>query len=274
MKEVQFDRCKQDRGLVRHTVEDYLADAIARMRRGLVPEYLGGTNIIRMEPHWRSPSHGDFLHMESDIRRELTSSGMWAAVDLTWTKALASWIGDRTVLEVMAGRGWLAQALDHHGVSVCATDDCSWEETHWRADNAFSITKLDAVEAVKSCEADVLVISWPPHGSDEILHVMNEWGTARPVVYIGECSGCNAPDEFFDNFEELSDPKFHLPSYTWIYDTVLVGQWMSLMDVEKEITKREQRETFQTDGHWNWEHDRPDREHLSAIWIEEGEGDE
>ena len=60
-------------------------------------------------------------------REECCKRGMWAIVDKHWTKELAKWIGNRKCLEVMAGAGWLAKALDFYKVDIIATDDYLWK---------------------------------------------------------------------------------------------------------------------------------------------------
>jgi len=46
-------------------------------------------------------------------RSMVTELGMWAIVDMTWTKKLAKMIGKMKVLEIMAGNGWLAKVTQH-----------------------------------------------------------------------------------------------------------------------------------------------------------------
>ena len=81
---------------------------VATIERGETPEYAPASLYHESYESWPV---GTF-----DIRRRVTSRGMWAIVDKTWTARLAAWIAGRRVLEVMAGAGWLAKALD---VKVC-----------------------------------------------------------------------------------------------------------------------------------------------------------
>lgn len=184
------------------------------------------------------PFNNDDLFTMRDVRESLLKNymktilnqfGMWAIVDLTWTKELANFLGDRRVLEVMAGVGWLAKALKEHGIDVVATDDASWQDCHTLAQGGQTVTevgKLDALDAVKANpQAEVLVVSWPAYKDRAIVDVCDEWGCERPIIYIGESSGgCTACAEFFDHFEAES-LGISMPRHAGLYDSVSVGYW-------------------------------------------------
>jgi len=152
--------------------------------------------------------------------------GMWALVDETWTKRLAGYIGDRKVLEIMAGVGWLAKALKAHGVNIVATDSGAWDKRHKKAPKIFDIKKMEASEAVDKIDADILLVSWPPYDDKtrSLILAVERWGTEKPVVYIGEGDGgCNASEEFFESFEQKE--IIPMPSWGCIHDKCRVGYW-------------------------------------------------
>lgn len=118
--------------------------------------------------------------------------GMWANVDLEWTKHAAEWIGSRKTLEVMSGRGWLASALRHHGVDLVATDDGSWDTG---GKHVTEVLKRNATRAVKEfSDAEVLVMAWPPLGSMGAQVALKAWGRERPVLFVGEIRGCTGTE--------------------------------------------------------------------------------
>lgn len=155
--------------------------------------------------------------------------GMWAIVDERWTRDLAGWIGDRKVLEIMAGAGWLAKALHAHGVEVVATDaDPSWDGRHSRVKLVHPIEIADATSAIAAHpEAEVLIVSWPPYGESDVVDACKVWGDRGPIVYIGEdMGGCNAPDEFFDYFiPDETAISVGMASWGGIHDYVTIGYW-------------------------------------------------
>lgn len=91
----------------------------------------------------------------------------------------------RTVLEVAAGDGFLAQCLAKAcpKVRIIATDDKSWSKAHARMSAAdrqtfknvavagiqiashFDVKKMAAVTAVKRYSPDLVIISWAPPGT-------------------------------------------------------------------------------------------------------------
>jgi hypothetical protein len=188
-----------------------------------VDDFLEYVNFGDIPPE--PPEVSDWMYHEH--RSTCTDLGMWAIVDMRWTKQLADWINGRTVLEIMAGCGWLAKALTLHGVNITATDDLSWSERHGGDTLVHPVIQAEASEAIEKYPADVLIVSWPPYGGTAILQAMKAWGSDRPVVYIGESNGgCNAPAEFFIGLHPIEDqPPFHLAQWPGIHDYVEIGYW-------------------------------------------------
>ena len=166
--------------------------------------------------------------LHHSIRHTCTQLGMWTIVDEIWTQSLADWISGRKVLEIMAGGGWIAKALNQAGVKIIATDDYSWVgNQHKNMTPVFTVEKLDALEAVKSIDADILLVSWPPYGDETITIACDAWGCKKPIIYIGEGDGgCNAPEEFFDNFNEIDNsPSIPLMCWDGLHDHIYIGYW-------------------------------------------------
>lgn len=151
------------------------------------------------------------------------SYGMWAIVDKRWTRALAEWIGDRKVLEIMAGAGWLAKALNDYGVGITATDDYSWDNRHSKAKRVYPVKCAHCLEAISKYPADILICSWPPYGEDAITAAARLWGPEKPIIMIGESrGGCNAPDDFWAGYE-AEPADFPMVSWDGIHDFVHIG---------------------------------------------------
>ena len=163
------------------------------------------------------------MHVTDFQAREQTTRhfGMWALVDMEWTARLADWIGRRTVLEIMAGHGWLAKALSLHGVACIATDN---RDQDYHSRPVFPVRKMPAIKAVKRYRADLLIVSWPPYECHTIVEAC-KWRGPRPMIYIGEDEGgCNAPDEFWHHF--VGDIlEVCLPQWQHIHDCVWAGHW-------------------------------------------------
>src|SRR5690606_33976279 len=141
--------------LLTHAHYGAYARAIAEERvPAAFPGYVTPDDYVEVSPEL-PPVNWNIGMRSCQIRH-----GMFASVDAAWSKELAARLTGMRVLEVMAGRGWLAKAMREHGVTWVATDDHSW----WQSSVA-EVEKLDAVEAVKTYrdQVDVLAISWPPY---------------------------------------------------------------------------------------------------------------
>ena len=169
----------------------------------------------------------DVFDMRLEQRSQATRRGMWAIVDMTWTKKLADWIGNRKVLEVMAGAGWLAKALHDHGVEIVATDNGVWDKRHEEMKRVFDVQRLGGLASVRRYPgSEILIISWPPYNSYSICRICSEWGPDRPIVYIGEgVGGCNAPDRFWKHFQEDESDLIYLPQWWGIHDNLMIGKY-------------------------------------------------
>jgi len=178
---------------------------------------------------YRAEKH---IYMDYMVARSsCTERGMWAIVTMDWTAQLAEWIGNRKVLEIMAGRGWLAKALSAHGVDIVATDNNSWDERHSKSKCIWPVVPMGALEAVEHADdfdADILIVSWPPYGDDTVCTACDAWKIEKPIVYIGEGDGgCNAPDRFWQHFEMLDDaPDIPLMSWDGIHDHIFIGHYV------------------------------------------------
>lgn len=148
--------------------------------------------------------------------------GMYALVAYSWVAPLAEWIGKRRVLEVMAGRGWLAKALSSLDIDILATDDYSWKNSKPLVHPVQNATALEAI--ANSSDRDILILSWPPYDDPAAYEAIKAWGSERPIIYIGEDrAGCTANDEFFDHFD--IQETWSLPRWYGIRDSLYIGNY-------------------------------------------------
>jgi hypothetical protein len=175
---------------------------------------------------------GFILNVRSTYQYEVMGAvrefGMFAIVDQLWTKQLADWIDSRKCLEVMAGAGWLSKSLQEQGVDIIPTDNGSWDKIVEK--QVIPVEKISGLDAVKKySDYDILIVSWPDYDGEEICEICQEWGSTKPIVYIGEdMYGCTACDKFFDHFKV--DPDFDgesIPMMVWtgIHDQVMIGYY-------------------------------------------------
>ena len=128
---------------------------------------------------------------------------------------LKMFIGDKKVLEVMGGNGYLSRCLHEAGVDIVCTDTNEWATSKktnpmfkkW-TNTWYPIEQLDAVGAVeKYNDRDVVIMSWPPYYEPTDVDVLKQclWG-GKILIYIGESEGgCTGTDQFFEIVDDLGD---------------------------------------------------------------------
>ena len=128
----------------------------------------------------------------------------------------------------MAGAGWLSKALQDNKINIIPTDNSSWDRIIKK--QVVPVKKLSGLDAVKKySDCDILIVSWPDYKGEEICEICQEWGSTKPIIYIGEgMGGCTACDEFFEHFK--LDPDFdwetiQIMSWDGIHDRVQVGYY-------------------------------------------------
>ena len=126
-------------------------------------------------------------------------------------KALAEFIGNRKVLEIMSGKGALAKGLIDEGVSIKPTDNFSWEAPGFFNNLWTDIEDINALDAIKKYakDYDILLASWMPYEdiiSYEILLEMRKQNPNMIMLFIGEdLGGCCACDKFFEAAQRIEN---------------------------------------------------------------------
>ena len=124
-----------------------------------------------------------------------------------WISILATWIGDRTVLEIFSGCGSLSRCLKDKGIDVKATDNMEskgkWNEL-W-----CDIEEMDCIAAIeKYNDRDVILVSWSPLSSEidyRCLIKMREVNPNAVMLVLGEFGGCTNSPQFIDSMNEIED---------------------------------------------------------------------
>ena len=207
----------------RHLAPPYLQDLLEFMEalaEQMIPKRapdFSGIDIIADD----EIEHSIMLARSRTQRRH----GMWSMVDTVWTSDLADWIDGRTCLEVMAGAGWLANALSAHGANVIATDLDA--RAKWgKRSTVHPVKSLDALTAItRHPEAEILLVSWPPY-ADKVIELLAEaWGSERPIIYIGEDrGGCTATEMFCMQLQITKSMK--IPCWPSLHDEVMIGHYL------------------------------------------------
>lgn len=84
--------------------------------------------------------------------------GIYCFYSAQFVREIARMIGGRDCVEIAAGDGTLARFLNQAGTPVHPTDDHSWSAVAF----APEVENLDAGDAVKRYQPQVVLCSWPP----------------------------------------------------------------------------------------------------------------
>lgn len=140
-----------------------------------------------------------------------THYGMWAYTPAPFVTDLATFVGDRAVLEVMAGNGYISKGLRDAHKTVFATDSQAWTAENETGRHPLTpIEPLSAVDAFHKYQdqVGVVVMSWSPDGLPldwELLQAMRAAHTTVDFVVIGEPHGATGSTEFWDHAEFIEN---------------------------------------------------------------------
>lgn len=138
--------------------------------------------------------------------------GMWAYISAPFVKDLADYIGNHSVLEVMAGNGYISKGLSDLGLTVYPTDSLDWvAENQTGQHQVTKIEKLDAVSAIHKYEGRVndVIMSWAPDKGTADLDVLNAIRKADhdlKLIVIGEKNGATNSKAFWQA-AHMIEPK-------------------------------------------------------------------
>ena len=152
-----------------------------------------------------------YLDRGEEERDIFIKSAGFALITKNFVKALSEWIGDRSVLEIMAGTGYISKSLKNEGVNVVAVTDI--KESSWGFKREWTeVEKLSANDAImKYNNVDIIICSWAYMDNNmyEALLTMREYNPNAIILYIGENQGgCTANDNFFENLISIEDDAF------------------------------------------------------------------
>lgn len=127
---------------------------------------------------------------------------------------LANFLKDKKTLEVGAGTGYMAAHLRKRGVKDYRAVDM-WSSGYWTHDIAnYGSECGDALE-VDFDPYDVVVMTWPPMGSDFAHQVVKKMRVGQILIHEGEgIWGCTGSDAFYyyldDAFERDEEMTMEL----------------------------------------------------------------
>ncbi|WP_268913392.1 SAM-dependent methyltransferase [Lentilactobacillus sp. SPB1-3] len=138
--------------------------------------------------------------------------GMWAYISAPFVKAIADYVGDAAVLEVMAGNGYISRGLQNLGRTVYPTDSLAWETENQTGNHqVIDVEKLDAISAIQkySDKVKYVIMSWSPDKDTIDMKILNEIRNANhnlTLIVIGEKNGATNSTEFWQQANFIDQP--------------------------------------------------------------------
>ncbi|WP_367295945.1 SAM-dependent methyltransferase [Levilactobacillus yonginensis] len=137
--------------------------------------------------------------------------GMWAYTPAPFVGDLAKFVGDRAVLEVMAGNGYISKGLRDAHKTVYATDSQAW--TAENETGRHPLTPIEPLSAVAAWnkyqdQIGVVVMSWSPDGLPldwELLQAIRQSSQDVDFVVIGEPHGATGSKDFWNHADLLEN---------------------------------------------------------------------
>lgn len=159
---------------------------------------------------WYKPEYRELM----DLYRHYVS---WAVYTKEWLDYMAKKLKGKTVLEICSGTGTLANNMRKRGINWIATDSNDWRkdpEVPPMPIYIDDLIEIDAVEAVKTADCDVVFGSWIPYKSNIDFEVGKICMAKNiPFIIVGEGPwGCTGSNIFWETFGHrihgVDSPRF------------------------------------------------------------------
>jgi hypothetical protein len=151
----------------------------------------------------------------------LCETGYYAKVTRKFAKSLARVVGNGTLLDPMAGKGYLVKALRDEGVKTIGTDDNSWQLSQ-------GLEQMDAQDALRKYGDSIthLAIVWAPYDNTidaKLVQMVKDDYPHVTIVNVGEpYGGCTGSDRFWDEVIISSNQPLSYETSIHLSDEALI----------------------------------------------------
>lgn len=140
--------------------------------------------------------------------------GMWSYVNSAFANALAKYLGNAPVLEIMAGNGYISKGLRNNNPHerIYTTDSQAWvKENETGKHPVTKVEKLAALDAIKKYghQVDYVIMSWAPDKGEadwQVLQLLRQDYPDIKLLVIGEKNGATNSKKFWQE-AHLSQDK-------------------------------------------------------------------
>ena len=120
-----------------------------------------------------------FVSQKGHVLRGIKKSGIYSIYTQTFIDRIKTQVAGRSCIEIAAGDGTLSKFLNDTGAQVTATDDHSWKHV---VNFPEFVENLDAKDALKKYNPNVVLCAWPPPGNKFEKHVFANKGVETYIL--------------------------------------------------------------------------------------------
>ncbi len=171
--------------------------------------------LVTGEGGWIQEGNYQVSLDRSKLRLEYIKTYGFCFLSADFLFSLKDFIGERTLIDLMCGSGYISHELRFLGTKTIQVDDKSWKSDHWWEENNSKHSDLIVSNSIRYLRENppssysVILVSWPYMNNlmFAIARTLRRQGFQGDLLYIGEDAyGCTADTRFFNSFqlEELS----------------------------------------------------------------------
>ena len=165
---------------------------------------------------------------EWSLRKDYIKAYGFTFLSSNFLLSLRDFIGERTLIDLMCGSGYISHELRFLGIKTIQVDDKSWKSDHWWNENNRKHSDLIASHSVRylrenpPSSSSVILVSWPYMNNImfAIARTLRRQGFQGDLLYIGEgVYGCTADTRFFNSFQ-LEELSFQPLQWSGMHDRI------------------------------------------------------
>ncbi|CAH1854401.1 SAM-dependent methyltransferase [Convivina intestini] len=138
----------------------------------------------------------------SQLRQYLiVNFGIWSLPNQAFIRDLSAFIHGRPTLEIMAGNALISACLQQASQIIQTTDTLKWQGQDNQSPHPWcSVQTLDALTAVQTIPATVIIMSWAPDTDNQdyqLLNYLRQENFQGDLIVIGEANGATNSADFW-----------------------------------------------------------------------------
>ena len=177
---------------------------------------------------WEADRDYTYIVDRSQLRTNYIKAYGFCFLSADFFFSLKEFIGERTLIDLMCGSGYISHAFQQHNVKTIQVDNKSWKSNFWWEENNRKHHDLIISNSVAYLRSNpppketVILVSWPSMSNlmFAIARTLRRQGFQGDLLYIGEDAyGCTADTRFFSSFQ-LEELSFQPLQWSGMHDRI------------------------------------------------------